>query len=332
MAARTRITFSVVSNLLMAAMLLPLLSEAQTPYQQTHATRPIRLIVPYPASGGTDIVARAVSALMAEKLGQTIVVDNRPGAGSIIGVDLAAKSLPDAHTLLFVNLAFAINASLVAKLPYDSLKDLYPVSLIDTQPHVLLVHPSLPVKSTLELISLARSKPNQITYASSGFGTGPHLATELFSMLSGIHLQHIPYKGAAPALFDVMGAHALMTFSTIVTAMPYLQSGRLKVLGVTSAKRTPQLPNIPTIAESAIDHFEAIGWHLFLIRAGTPPPLIKRLQSAAVSALKDPSLKERLLSDGADIAGTGSEEAMSFLKTEISRWAKVIQASGIKPQ
>ena len=277
---------------------------AQTrPYPE----RPIRLIVPYPAGGGVDIVARAVSGSLGERLGQSIVVDNRPGAGSVIGVDLAARAQADGHTLVFVNLAYAVNATLIPKLPYDPLRDLYAVSLLGTQPHVLVAHPSVPAKSVRELIALAQAKPGQIAYASSGVGTGPHLAAELFAMMAGVKLNHIPYKGAAPAITDVMGGQVQINFSTIVTAMP-------------------------TIAESGVPKYEALGWYILMVRAGTAAPILARIHAGIVGALKDATVRERLIKDGAEVVGNNPDEAARFLKAEIARWGAVVKSAGLKAE
>jgi tripartite-type tricarboxylate transporter receptor subunit TctC len=299
---------------------------------RAYPERPIRLIVPYPAGGGVDIVARAVSGRMAESLGQSIVVDNRPGAGSVIGVDLAAKAQADGHTLLFVNLAYAVIATLIPKLPYDPARDLFPVSLLATQPHILVTHPSLGAKTTRELIALAQAKPGQITYASSGIGTGPHLAAELFASMAGVKLNHIPYKGAAPAIADVMGGHAQINFATIVTAMPHLQSGRLQTIAVTSAKRAQVLPAVPTVAESGVPNYEAVGWYILLVRSGTAAPVLARIEGSITGALKDVAVRERLVRDGAEVVASRPDEAARFLKAEIARWGAVVKSAGLKPE
>jgi tripartite-type tricarboxylate transporter receptor subunit TctC len=323
----------VVSLALLALTGAATTTQAQLPEKaRAWPERPIRLIVPYPAGGGVDIVARAVSGSLGERLGQAVVVDNRPGAGSVIGVDLAAKAQADGHTLVFVNLAYAVNATLVPKLPYDALRDLYAVSLLGTQPHVLVAHPSVPAKSVRELIALAQAKPGQITYASSGVGTGPHLAAELFAMLAGVKLNHIPYKGAAPAIIDVMGGQVQINFSTIVTAMPYAQSGRLQFLAVTSPQRAQVLPAVPTIAESGLPKYEALGWYVLMVRAGTPAPILARIHGGIVGALKDAAVRERLIKDGAEVVGNTPDEAARFLKAEIARWGAVVKSAGIKPE
>ena len=326
---RHTVTRSLSAAMTCAVFLLQANAHAQTrPYPE----RPIRLIVPYPAGGGVDIVARAVSGSLGERLGQPIVVDNRPGAGSVIGVDLAAKTQADGHTLLFVNLAYAVNATLIPKLPYDPSRDLYAVSLLGTQPHVLVTHPSVAVKTVRELITLAQAKPGQVSYASSGMGTGPHLAAELFAMMAGIKLNHIPYKGAAPALVDVMGGQVQINFSTIVTAMPQLHTGRLQFLAVTSPQRAQVLPSVPTVAESGVPKYEALGWYVLMIRAGTAQPIVTRIHNAIVGALKDPIVRERLIKDGAEVVGGTPDEAKRFLQAEIARWGAVVKSAGLKAE
>ena len=325
----------VLPVLCLFAVLVPgaaAMTRAAHAQPRPYPDRPIRLVVPYPAGGGVDIVARAVSGRLAEALGQPVVVDNRPGAGSVIGVDLAAKAQADGHTLLFVNLAYAVNATLVPKLPYDPLQDLVPVSLIATQPHVVVVHPSVPVKATRELIALARARPGQVTYASSGVGTGPHLAAELFSSMTGVRLNHIPYKGAAPALTDVMGGHAQVMFATIVSAMAHLQSGRLRVIAVTSAQRAQVLPGVPTVAEAGVPAYEAVGWYMLLVRAGTTAPVLARIHGGMTAALDHTSVRERLVGDGAEVVGSRPDEATRFLRNEIARWGAVVKSAALKPE
>jgi tripartite-type tricarboxylate transporter receptor subunit TctC len=294
--------------------------------------RPLRLIVPYPPGPGVDLIARTVSTQLSQTLGRQIVVDNRPGAGSVIGVDLAAKSPPDGNTLLFVNLAYAINATMAAKLPYDPLRDLAPVTVVATQPHVLVVHPSVPVKTVRDLIALAKSKPGEVTYASSGNGTGPHLVAEMFSNAAGVRMTHVPYKGANPALTDVVGGHAQIMFATLVSALPHVQGGRLRAVAVTSAKRAPHVPNVPTMIESALPNFEAVGWYMVLVPARTPAPIMARMQAAVAQALTQPSVRERLTGDGAEVVANRPEEAKRFLETEIKRWGAVVKAAGLKSE
>jgi tripartite-type tricarboxylate transporter receptor subunit TctC len=292
--------------------------------------RPLRLIVPFPPGPGVDLVARTVSDQLTQTLGRQIVVDNRPGAGSVIGVDLAAKSPPDGNTLLFTNLAYAINAAMLAKLPYDPLRDLSPVTVVATQPHMLVVNPSVPVKTVRDLIALAKGKPGEITYASSGIGTGPQLVAEMFSTAAGVRMNHIPYKGANPALTDVVGGHAQIMFSTLVSGLPQVQAGRLRAVAVTSDKRSRHLPEVPTMIESGLPGFEAVGWFMVMAPARTPAPVMGRLQAALAEALAQPAVRERLTGDGAEVVASRPEEARRFLETEIQRWGAVVKAAGLR--
>jgi tripartite-type tricarboxylate transporter receptor subunit TctC len=294
--------------------------------------RPLRLIVPYPPGPGVDLIARTLSTQLSQTLRQQIVVDNRPGAGSVIGVDLAAKSPPDGNTLLFVNLAYAINAAMMTKLPYDPLRDLAPVTVAATQPHILVVNPGVPVKTVRDLIVLAKSKPGEVTYASSGNGTGPQLVAEMFSNAVGVRMNHIPYKGANPALTDVVGGHAQSMFGTLVSALPHVQSGRLRAVAVTSAKRARHVPDVPTMIESGVPNFEAVGWYMVLVPARTPAPIMARMQAAVADALSQPSVRERLTGDGAEVVASKPEEAKRFLETEVRRWGAVVKAAGLKSE
>ncbi|HEX2825747.1 MAG TPA: tripartite tricarboxylate transporter substrate binding protein [Burkholderiales bacterium] len=298
--------------------------------QAAEQGRPLRLIVPYPPGPGVDLIARTVSTPLAQTLGRTIVVDNRPGAGSVIGVDLAAKSPPDGNTLLFVNLAYAINAAMIAKLPYDPLRDLAPVTVVATQPHILVVHPSVPVKAVRDLIALAKSKPGEVTYASSGNGTGPHLVAEMFSNAVGVRMNHVPYKGANPALTDVVGGHAQTMFATLVSALPHVQAARLRPVAVTSAKRAAHVPNVPTMIEAGVPSFEAVGWYMVLVPARTPAPITARMQAAVADALNQPSVRERLTGDGAEVVADKPEQAKRFLEAEVKRWGAVVKAAGLR--
>jgi tripartite-type tricarboxylate transporter receptor subunit TctC len=292
--------------------------------------RPLRLIVPFPPGPGVDLVARTVSDQLSQTLGRQIVVDNRPGAGSVIGVDLAAKSPADGNTLLFTNLAYAINAAMLAKLPYDPLRDLSPVTVVATQPHMLVVNPAVPVKTVSDLVALAKSKPGEITYASSGIGTGPQLVAEMFSSATGVRMNHVPYKGANPALTDVVGGHAQIMFSTLVSGLPQVQAGRLRAVAVTSTRRTSHLPDVPTMIESGLPGFEAVGWFMVMAPARTPAPVMARLQTALAEALAQPAVRERLTGDGAEVVASRPDEARRFLETEIRRWGAVVKSAGLR--
>ena len=317
---------------LRAVFLAAAMAAALASAQASAQGRPLRLIVPYPPGPGVDLIARTVSTQLSLTLGQQIVVDNRPGAGSVIGVDLAAKSPPDGNTLLFVNLAYAINAAMVTKLPYDPLRDLAAVTVVATQPHILVVNPAVPVKTVRDLIALAKSKPGEVTYASAGNGTGPQLVAEMFSNAVGVRMNHIPYKGANPALTDVVGGHAQIMFATLVSALPHVQSGRLRAVAVTSAKRARHVPDVPTMIESDLPHFEAVGWYMVLVPARTPAPIMARMQAAVAEALAHPSVRERLTGDGAEVVANKPEEAKRFLETQIRRWGAVVKAAGLRSE
>ncbi len=291
--------------------------------------RPLRLIVPFPPGPGVDLIARTVSEQLSQTLGRQVVVDNRPGAGSVIGVDLAAKSPADGNTLVFTNLAYAINAAMVAKLPYDSLRDLSPVTVVATQPHLLVVNPSVPVKAVRDLVALAKGRPGEVTYASSGVGTGPQLVAEMFSTAVGVRMNHVPYKGANPALTDVVGGHAQVMFATLVSALPQVQAGRLRAVAVTSGKRSRHLPDVPTMIEAGLPGFEAVGWFMVMAPARTPAPVLARLQVALAEALAQPSVRERLTGDGAEVVASTPQDARHFLETEIRRWGAVVKSAGL---
>ena len=292
--------------------------------------RPLRLIVPFPPGPGVDLIARTVSEQLSQTLGRQVVVDNRPGAGSVIGVDLAAKSPADGNTLVFTNLAYAINAAMVAKLPYDSLRDLSPVTVVATQPHLLVVNPSVPVKAVRDLVALARGRPGEVTYASSGVGTGPQLVAEMFSTTAGVRMNHVPYKGANPALTDVVGGHAQVMFATLVSALPQVQAGRLRAIAATSGKRSRHLPDVPTMIESGLPGFEAVGWFMVMAPARTPAPVMARLQVALAEALAQPSVRERLTGDGAEVVASTPQDARRFLDDEIRRWGAVVKSAGLQ--
>ena len=295
-------------------------------------TRPVRLIVPYPPGPGVDLIARTVATPLTQTLGRQIVVDNRPGAGSVIGVDLAAKSPADGNTLLFVNLAYAINAAMMTKLPYDPLRDLAPVTVVATQPHILVVNPAVPVKTVRDLVALAKAKPGDITYASAGNGTGPQLVAEMFSGAVGVKMNHIPYKGANPALVDVVGGHAQIMFATLVSALPQVQAGRLRAVAVTSAKRSRHVPDVPTMIEAGVPNFEAVGWYMVLVPARTPAPVMARMQAAVAEALSQPAVRERLVGDGAEVVANKPDDAKRFLETEIRRWGAVVKSAGLRSE
>jgi len=300
--------------------------------QPTYPQKPIRLIAPFAPGGGTDILARLFGQKMSETLGQPVIVDNRGGAGGTIGTDIAAKAPPDGYTLILVSGSHAINPGLYRKLPYDSVNDFAPITQIATSPGILVVNPSLPVKSVKDLIALARAKPGQINYASAGSGTPPHLAGELFKVMAKIDMVHVPYKGNAPAFTDVIGGQVSLIFPTMPSAMPFIKSGRLRPIAVTSAKRSSAAPDIPTIAESGLPGYEAISWYGILAPARTPPQIVARLHEVLVSAIRAPDMQDKLAGQGLDPVGGTPQHFAAVIKSEIAKWAKVVTASGAKPE
>lgn len=296
---------------------------------QSYPAKPIRIIVPYAPGGSTDVVFRILAPRLTEILGQSVVVENRPGGSSTIGLDIAAKSPPDGYTLGIPNITFGANPSLMKKMPFDSEKDLVPVSLVSIVTLVLSVHPSVPAKSVKELIALAKAKPGSLNYGSAGNASANHLATERFNYMAGIKMVHIPYKGGGPAVISIVGGETAVLFATIPSSIQHFQTGKLVALGVSSLKRNVALPDVPSIAEAAIPGFEAIEWNGVVVPAGTPPAVIDRLHQALAKALSIPEVKERIVGLGADPVGNSPEEFSAFIKKEILTWSKVIKEVGI---
>jgi len=298
---------------------------------QGYPNRTIRLVVPFPAGGTTDILAREVAQKLTEVLGQAVVVDNRPGAAGNIGSDLVAKSAPDGYTLLMGTVGtHAINPSLYSKMPYDHVKDFAPVVLVAGVPNVLVVNPALPVNSVSDLIKLAKDKPGQINFASSGSGTSIHLSGELFKTMAGIDMTHVPYKGSSPALTDLIGGQVQIMFDNLPSALPQIKGGRLRAIAVTSLKRAPVLPDIPTINESGLPGFEASSWFGVLAPAGTPAPIVARINTEVNKWLQSADAREKLLGQGAEAAGGSPEQFANHIRAESEKWAKVVKASGAK--
>jgi tripartite-type tricarboxylate transporter receptor subunit TctC len=298
--------------------------------QPKYPTKPVRLIVPFPAGGGVDIVARTLAPHFTERWGEQVIVDNRPGAGATLGANLAAKSDPDGYTLLLGNTAFAINATLFKRLPYDPIKDFEPISLVATQPSLLVVNPKVPVKSVQELIAYAKAHPGALNYASSGNGTPPHLSAAMFCEMTGIQMTHIPYKGAAPALTDLLGGQVQVMFATIISSMAHVKAGRLRALAVTSAKRSAALPELPTIAEAGVPGFEATAWFMLLAPAKTPQEIVQQVSRAAQAILARPDVRARFAQEGGEPAGLTPERTAAYLKSEIARWGKVVKDAHIQ--
>jgi tripartite-type tricarboxylate transporter receptor subunit TctC len=297
---------------------------------QQYPMRPIRLVVPFTPGGANDLVARSIGQKLSDALDQRVVVDNRSGAGGTIGTDIVAKALPDGHTLLMASMGMAVNGWLYLKLPYDTLKDFAPVTMLAEQPNIVVVHPSLPVKSVGELLALARSKPGQIRYASGGIGSTTHLATELFLLMAKVDMLHVPYKGLAPAATDLMGGHVQLAIANVSTLLPHVKAGKLRLLAVTTSKRFPLLPETPTVGEAGVSSAESSWWAGLMVPAGTPQPIIKTLNTETTKILNSTAIREQFGTLGLEPIPTSPEAFAKLLRAEIEKWGKVIKASGIK--
>lgn len=299
---------------------------------QGYPTRPIRLVAPFAPGGGTDISARVLAEGLGRTLRETVVVDNRPGAGSILGTEIVARSLPDGYTLLLGNISMAFNAALYRKLPYDTLRDFSPVSLVTEQPNILVAHPSIAAKSFKDFIALARAHPGKLTYGSAGLGAGTHLAMELLLMSQKIDLVHVPYKGTGPALTALLGNEISVFFSTFASALPHVKAERLRAFAVTSAKRARTLPDVPTVAESGVPGYEYSTWYGLLAPAGVPRAIIDQLNKATVTVLNAPEIQQRYLMQGMDPIPTTAAHFAAYIKTETEKWTKVVRAAKISLQ
>jgi len=296
---------------------------------QSFPARTIRIIVPYAPGGSTDVVFRILAPRLAEDLGQQVVVDNRPGGSSTIGLDLAAKSPPDGHTWRANNITYGANPSLIRKMPFDSEKDLLPVSQVTVVNLVVALHPSVPARSIKELIALAKAHPGQLNFSSAGNASANHLATAKFMNRTGTSMTHVPYKGGGPAVVSLVQGETSLLFATIPSSIDHIKSGRLRAIGVSRLQRSSALPDVPTIAESGVPGFEAIEWNGIMVPAGTPPAVIRRAHQALTKALALPAVKERIVAVGAEVVSSSPEEFAAFLKGEYASWAKVIKEVGI---
>lgn len=300
--------------------------------QQQYPVRPIRMIVPSAPGGGTDITARVIAPKLSEYLGQQVVIENKAGAGTMIGSEMVAHAAPDGYTLLMGISTLAINPAIYKKVSYDAITDFAPISLVVTLPNVLVVHPSLGVKSVKELISYVKARPGQINFASAGLGTSPHLSMELFLSMAGLKMVHVAYKGSGQGLIDVVGGHVPVMMPSMLSGTPHIKSGKLIALGVTSAKRTVGEPDIPTIAEAGLPGYEAVQWFGVLAPKGTPREIITKVHGAVVRALQDPDIRKLLINDGADPIGSSPEEFAAYIRSETEKWDKVVRNTGIKKQ
>jgi len=298
--------------------------------QQTYPNRPIRFVVPFATGGGGDIVARLFGQKLADAFGQQVVIDNRPGAGGMIGAELAARASPDGYTLMMGSISHTVLPSMHKKLPYDIVKDFAPVSMLVSFPFLLLVHPALPAKSVTELIALAKAKPGQINYASGGNGSTAHMAAELFKSLTGINVVHVPYKGTAPALIGFLAGETGLAFYSASATLAHAKAGRLRALATTGERRSPSLPDLPTVAEAGVPGFVTGSWAGALAPAGTPKPIVAKLHGELTRILQLPEIRERLAAIDFEPVGNSPEEFGAIIRKEVVRWAKVVKESGAK--
>ena len=307
------------------------LGNASLVHAQDYPSKPVRFVVPFAPGGTTDVLARLVGEKLSASLGQQFVVDNKPGAGGNVGTAQVAKAEPDGYTLLMGTVGtHAINASIYPSLPYDPVQDFAPVTLVATVPNVLVVNPEVPANSVAELIALAKEKPGELNFASSGNGSSIHLSGELFKAMTGVDIVHVPYKGSGPAVVDLLGGQVQMMFDNLPSSAPQIKAGKLRPLGVTSKERSPTLPDVPTIAEAGVPGYEALSWFGVLVPAGTPDAIVAKLQNEIAKALADPAMRERFAELGAVPVGGTSAEFADLITAETAKWAKVVQDAGIK--
>jgi tripartite-type tricarboxylate transporter receptor subunit TctC len=310
--------------------LLAIAGIANASHAQQYPTRPIRYISPYPAGGGNDTLLRIIGEKLGDQLGQRIIVDNRPGANTIVGTELLVKSPPDGYTFILLPNSLATNPSFYPKLPYDTMKDVAPVGQIAQSPQMIVAHPSVPSKTLKELLALARAKPGVLSYGTSGNGSTGHLAGILLSMMTGVQLTHVPYKGTAPAVNELVGGHIPLMVSSMIATLPHVRSGKLRIIALTTAKRSQAIPEVPTIAESGVPGYDATLWYGILAPARTPEAIIKRMSAELAATLKNPDVVEKLSSQAVEPHHTSPDQFAALIRTELEKWSKVIRASGVK--
>lgn len=321
-----------LTRLFALLMLVPSLTAiAPAEAQSNAADRPVRIIVPFSPGGGTDTIARTLGAAMSQDLGQTVIVENKPGAGTVIGSDTVAKSAPDGTTILIATFAHAVNPSLRSKMPFDTDKAFDPVVLIGRSPNILVVPANSPYKSIKELVAAAKADPGKLTFASQGVGTSAHLAGELFNTLANVNMTHVPYKGAGPALNDLLGGQVNMMFATATAAAPLIESGKVRALGVTTPERSPVRPELPSIAEAGVPGYAAESWYGFFVPAGTPADVVKKLNQATAKAAKSEAFRKRVEGEGLVISAGTPKELAEYVTAEQKRWAAVVKAAKIEP-
>jgi len=293
--------------------------------------KPVRIVVPFPPGGSVDVIARLMGARMAEMSGQSFIIENRSGATGVIGTEHVARAAPDGTTLLLNTLPFVVNVPLMGKVSYDPIRDFVPISLVATSPAMLVVHPSVPAKNLNELIALAKSRPGKMTYSSSGSGSNPHIPAEFMKQLTKTDIIHVPYKGGGPALTSVLGGEVDMSFISLVAVLPHVDSGRLRAIAVTSTKRVPLAPKVPTMDEAGLKGFEFSGWFVLMAPAGTPPAIVNPINQLAVKAMQSPEMRDRLTKEGAEALGTPPDQVTALLKSELARWTKLVRENNLKP-
>jgi tripartite-type tricarboxylate transporter receptor subunit TctC len=299
---------------------------------QSYPSKPIKIVVPYPPGGFNDTLGRTLAAKFTEAWGQPAVVENKPGANTLIGSDFVAKSPPDGYTLLVVAFPFAVTPSLIRNMPYDTLKDFAPVVLAAQSPNLLVVNPSLPVKTVGELIALAKAKPNALSYASTGNGSSNHISMELFKSLAGVQIVHIPYKGSAPAVTDLLGGQVQLMFDNVPNVLPHVKAGKLVALGQTGTKRSPLISDIPTVAEAGVPGYEVTVWFGLVAPAGTPREVAQKLNAEVIRILAMPDVRERFLAQGVEPAGGTPEQFGEHIRAQMAKWAKVVSDAGVKAE
>jgi tripartite-type tricarboxylate transporter receptor subunit TctC len=299
--------------------------------QDDYPNRPIRLIIPFPAGGSNDIVGRAIAQQMGDRLGKQVIIDNRTGAGGVIGTELAAHATPDGYTILVISIAHSVNPWLY-KLPYDPIKDFAPIGVMGSGPNVVVVHPSLPVNSIKELIALAKKQPGELQYASAGIGSFQHLGGELFKLEAGADILHVPFKGGGPAMIDVVGGHTKVMFSSLVQTTPHIKTGKLRALGVGSKDRSKVLPDVPSVAEAGVPTYEAVNWWGIVAPAGTPQPIIDKVHAALTAAQDSPEVEKQFAAEGAVVVKKSPKEFGAFMVSEMNKWELVVKKGGIKAE
>ena len=317
-------------KLMASAMVAAAALLCATAHADTYPAKPVTIVVPFSPGGATDIMARTLAERMGKRLSQPVIVENKPGAGTMIASDHVAKAAPDGHTLLLAASSLGIAPSLYAKVNYDPVKDFTPVSQVASVVHVLVVHPSLPAKNVGELVTWLKANPSKANYGSVGAGTSTHLESELFNTMAGVKMQHVPYKGSAPALMDLVGGNLQVMFDAYASSGPFIKDGKVRLLAVTTAQRSRLLPDVPTVAESGLPGYEAMPWLGFVAPAGTPAPVVNKLHAELMEVLKEPEVQDKFRSLGLDIIGNSPKEFGEFLKKDIVKWAKVVKDSGAK--